>query len=311
MPQFLGCSKQNIVRSLHVTAQTNLKNESNSKSKILSQSSILIQDGIGIEELPILMRRATKDSFPFTPYSYAGASVKEESEFDVSFRQALHGCGSVNAVFKLLEVPHNQVEGYSAAFALQRLHELKTLNTEWHQIHSFVRSAVMRELYDRVQADVKLLSPDTLLSLVECYLAADGFSLSCVDAINEEIQVRLAEGAFTITELLKLAEVLKEKGAIPLKSKALSLNVDNTTKNSDFVSQTLSTFSEDFKFNEFKEDSTLKVQHFDKFSANSRLEVQEKINAKCEELLGNVWIHLVSRLVGFFSSDVILISAEF
>ncbi|RUS88457.1 hypothetical protein EGW08_003794 [Elysia chlorotica] len=298
VPQCLGCFVQNNTsmhqrngRYLHITSRGNLKNESN--QKILSQSSILVQDGTGIEELPILMRRATKDSFPFTPYSFAGASVKEESEFDVSFRQALQSCGSVNAVFKLLEVPHNQVEGYSAAFALQRLHELKSLNTEWHQIHSFIRSAVMRELYDRVQTDVKLLSPETLLSLVECYLAADGFSQSCVDSINEEIQVRLADSAFTIPELLKLAEILKEKGAFPLKSKPLDLNVDNTTKNSDFVSQTLSAFSRDFE--EFKADSTPKKQHFDRFSAHSSIEIKEKIHAKCEEILGNVWIHLVSR----------------
>ena len=278
-------------RSLHVTTQTN---GADKNSKILSHSSLLIQDGIAFEELPILMRRATKDTFPFTPYSFAGAAVREESEFDVSFRQALQNCGSVNAVFKLLEVPHNQVVGYSAAFALQRLHELKSLNTDWQQIHSFIRSAVMRELYDTVQTDVKLLSPDTLLSLVECYLAADGFSLSCLEAINEEIQVRLADSAFTIPELLKLAELLKENNTV-LPRKPLDLNVDNTTKNSDFVSQTLSAFTADFE--QFRDDHAPKPQPFDRFSANSNNEIREKIRSRCEELLNNVWIHLVSRWV--------------
>ncbi|GFR81312.1 FAST kinase domain-containing protein 3 [Elysia marginata] len=283
--------KQRNERFLHTTTQANLKNES--KSRILNQSSILFQDGIGFEELPILIRRATKDSFPFTPYSYSGNSVRTESEFDVSFHQALQNCGSVNAVFKLLEVPHNQVEGYSAAFALQRLHELKSLNTEWHQIHSFIRSAVMRELYDRVRADVKLLSPDTLLSLVECYLAADGFSLSCMDAINEEIQVRLADSAFTIQELLKLADLLKENSIVQPKSKPVDFGEDNTTKNSDFVSQTLSAFSTDFEIH--KDDYTPKPQHFDRFSANRGDEAQEKIRAKCDELFSNVWVHLITR----------------
>ncbi|GFN93080.1 fast kinase domain-containing protein 3, mitochondrial [Plakobranchus ocellatus] len=277
-------------RFLHMSSGNS---KSRSKSKVLSQSSILVQDGIGFEELPILMRRATKDSFPFIPYSYAGASIREESEFDVSFRQALQGCGSVNSVFKLLEIPHNQVEGYSAAFALQRLHELKSLNTEWHEIHSFIRSAVMRELYDRVQSDVKLLASNTLLSLVECYLAAEGFSMSCLDAINEEIQLRLADNAFTITELMNLIELLEEnKSAVP-KPKPLQLNVDNTTKNSDFVSQTLSALTPDFE--PYPDLHAPKTQHFDKFSANENVEIREEIKSKCQELYENVWIHLVSR----------------
>lgn len=275
----------------HQLAQTYATKETN--SKILSQSTILMQDGIGFEELPILMRRATKETFPFTPYSYAGSTVKAESEFDVSFRQALQNCGTVNAVFRLLEVPQNQVEGYSAAFALQRLHELKSSNTDWHQIHSFIRSAVMRELYDRVRTDIKLLSPDTLLSLVECYLAVDGFSLSCIDAINDEIQERLADSAFTVQELMQLANLLMDKRVVLPKSKPLELSEDNTTKNSDFVSQTLSAFSADFELR--KDDNAAKPQHFDKFSANSSPEVQERIRARCEELYNTVWIHLVSR----------------
>ncbi|XP_005101362.2 uncharacterized protein LOC101854645 [Aplysia californica] len=257
------------------------------KFKVLTQSTMLMQDGNDIEELPILIRRVTRDWFPFTTHTYSGGSIREESEFEASFRQILHDCSSVSDVFRLLEVPSDRVRGYSAAFALQRLHVLKHLNTDWNQIHSFIRSAVMRELYDTVQDDVAQLSNQTLISLVECYLAADGFSPSCMDAVNQEIQCRLGDSTFSVEELLTLANILKcvkkelsSKSSPPGMPKTSTMTIAAETK-SRFLSSNV-------------EESGKNAQYFDKFCAKAQ-ENREVSQAKCSSLLDDIWIHVGTR----------------
>ncbi|KAH9523892.1 hypothetical protein Btru_047338 [Bulinus truncatus] len=229
---------------------------------------MLVQDGVNIEELPVLIRRATRNSYPFTSHSYTGEKIVAETEFDSTFRQVLQNCSSVNDDFRLLEVPSDKVRGYSAAFALQRLHILKHLNTERSMIHSFIRSAVMRELYD-------------------CYLAADGFSLSCLNTINIEVQIRLGGGNFSIEELLTLACVLKSgteqifknsKSPSPSRMQAMSIVSENASR---------------FLSNEDQEGERL--EHFDKYCAKSDPQVLKEIKAHCHELSKNVWVHLFSR----------------
>uniref|UniRef100_A0A182YU14 FAST_1 domain-containing protein n=1 Tax=Biomphalaria glabrata TaxID=6526 RepID=A0A182YU14_BIOGL len=258
-----------------------------SSFKVLTESTMLVQDGINIEELPILIRRATRNSFPFTSHSYTGEKVSQETEFDNTFRYVLQSCTSVNDIFRLLEVPSDKVRGYSAAFALQRLHILKHLNTDWNQIHSFIRSAVMRELYDTVEQDIGLLANTALISLVDCYIAAEGFSPSCLNAVNTEVQIRLGEGQFSIEELLTLACILKSgtekisKDYLPtVKSKLPPMSI---------VSENASRFLSN------DDQDTLRQEHFDKYCARTGPEAREEIKAKCEELSNNVWVHLFSR----------------
>ncbi|XP_059152097.1 uncharacterized protein LOC131938201 [Physella acuta] len=258
-----------------------------SSQNILSQSTMFVQDGINIEELPVLIRRVTHSSFPSSTYCYSGEKIMDESEFDNSFRQVLQSCTSVNDVFKLLEVPSDKVRGYSAAFALQRLHVLKYLNSDWNQIHSFIRSAVMRELYDTVEKDVSLLSNGTLISLVECYLSADGFSSSCFNAINSAIQCRLGDGTFSIEELLTLSNVLK-------------MGTDNNRKPSPVIvkpkSLSMSIVSENSsRFLTSDDNEPSKTEHFDKYCASASPQFKEKIKTHCSEILNNLWVHLFSR----------------
>ncbi|CAL1548010.1 unnamed protein product [Lymnaea stagnalis] len=273
--------------------------DNNNSIKVLSLSSILVQDGINIEELPILIRRATQNSFPFTSYSYSGEKIRDESEFEDSFRQVLQNCISVNDVFKLLEVPSDKVRGYSAAFALQRLHVLKYLNTDWNLIHSFIRSAVMRELYDTVEKDVGLLSNRTLISLVECYLAAEGFSPKCLDAINIEVQIRLADSTFSIEELLTLANILQS-------------GTENIAKQVPFITKpktpTMSIVSENasrFLSNEDEDPEAVRMEHFDKFCAKLGPHFHEEIKSNCTSILKNLWIHLNSRLYSEINEETL------
>ena len=75
----------------------------NSKSNVLTTSTTMKQDGSVIEELPILIRRVTRDSYPFTSHSYCG-NIRDESDFEKTFKQTLQECTTVSDVFKLLEV---------------------------------------------------------------------------------------------------------------------------------------------------------------------------------------------------------------
>lgn len=254
------------------------------KANVLTTSSMIMQDGSVIEELPILIRRVTRDTYPFTTHSYSG-NIREESEFDKTFKQSLQDCLTIGDVFKLLEVPSDCVQGYSAAFALQRLHDLKHLTTDWRAIHSFIRSAVMRELYDTVQADIQRLSSKTLVSLVKCYLSAEGFSPNCVDAINAEIQSRLAESSMSIEELLTLADILKvvKTGPTvePQQAPATSTMKIASEAKSRFLSSNI-------------QETGRGVQYFDKFCAKSE-EIKGMTRVKGTSLLEEIWIHMRSR----------------
>lgn len=261
--------------------------DTESKGRILTESTLIVQDGIDIEELPILIKRATRNSYPFSSHTYTGSKFEEETEFDNTFRQLLHNCYSVNDVFKLLEVPSEKVRGLSASLALQRLHVLKYLNTDWNQIHSFIRSAVMRELYDTVQRDVVLLSSSTLISLVECYLAADGFSPQCLDAINNEIQSRIGDGVFSIEELLTLVNILKTSNKTEVSQ--VPFFVSPKVPSVSIVSENASRFLSN------DDDGQIKMEQFDKFSAKASPQSREEIRQKSSELLNLVWIHLSSR----------------
>ena len=186
--------------------------------------------------------------------------------------------------FSYLQVPSDQVQGYCAAFALQRLHVLKHLNDDWNKIHSFIRSAVMRELYDTVQMDVQQLSNQTLITLVECYLAAEGFSPACMDAVNAEVQGRLAESAFSVEELLTLAGILKcvkKPKLSPLETpKTSSMTIASDVK-SRFLSDNVN-------------EKGLVARFFDKFCAKAE-ETREITNTKCSNLLEDIWIHVGTR----------------
>lgn len=256
--------------------------------KVLNESTALVQDGINIKEFPILIRRIDKSSFPFTSHSYTGENIRDINDFEVSFKQILHDCKTVSDVFKLLEVPPDKVEGYSAAFALQRLHTLMYLNTEWLQIHSFIRTAVMKELYETVQRDIRLISNSTLVNLIDCYLATQGFSPSCIDAINDEIMCRLVAGVFQSEELLSLIQSLSSA------SSRSTNNIFPPLSKHQSLSEVL--FENASKYLASDPPPKENVEPFDKFMAKaSHPMMREVVKSKCLELLRNAWVHLSTR----------------
>ncbi|CAG5126094.1 unnamed protein product [Candidula unifasciata] len=287
-PKVWSFDTSSLLRKLpHLNSQIHLYSSGpESTANILSQSMLIFQDGVDIEELPVLVKRATSESFPFTSHSYTGQQFQEETEFDTTFRQDLCNCYSVNDVFRLLEVPSDKVRGISASLALQKLHVLKYLNTDWHQIHSFIRSAVMRELYDTVQQDVKLLSNSTLISLVECYVATDGFSLMCIDGINLEIQSRLGDGILSVEELLNLSQVLSKHSGINHKPSVSGVKISPVSIVSENSSRLLSNDGD---------EQQVKVDSFDKYCSKAGPQVRTEIHSRCSQLRDHVWVHLTSR----------------
>ncbi|XP_064594838.1 FAST kinase domain-containing protein 3, mitochondrial-like isoform X2 [Liolophura sinensis] len=194
------------VRSVQNDSTTRVTGE----KKLLSLSSLIRQDGLEIQELPIIVKRASQTFSPFSKILSCADSVKSLTEQDENFKLNLQNCVTVKQVFKLLEVPSDQVTGYSAAFALQRISQLRETSVAWDgdDIDNFIRTAVMNELYDTVIRDISCLSDETLIGLVKCYLSSDNFSKQCVLAINTEIENRLAESKFDLDDLCKISNDL-------------------------------------------------------------------------------------------------------
>ncbi|XP_076455547.1 FAST kinase domain-containing protein 3, mitochondrial-like [Babylonia areolata] len=179
---------------------------------VVSVSSILLQDGLEIQELPILVRLLDKGALPLASHTYPGEHVRPMSAEDQDFHFLLQQCLSVRDVFKLLEIPSERVTGYSASAALQRLCELQKMNADWDDLHSFIRTAVMKELNDTVRKDVGQLSNETLVSLVSCYMNMDSFGQECLSAINGEIEKRMVEEQFSIENLCAVSKLLHISG---------------------------------------------------------------------------------------------------
>lgn len=182
---------------------------SQGKRNVLSTSTILSQDGLEIQELPVLVRLLDKNMVPFSNHSYTGEHIRPMTAEDENFQNLLQRCMSVTDVFKLLEIPLEKVTGYSASAALQRMAELQKMNKDWDDLPSFIRTAVMNELYDTVTKDVAQLSNDTLFSLVSCYVDMENFGPACASAVNAEIEKRMVEEKFEINELCGLSDTLQ------------------------------------------------------------------------------------------------------
>lgn len=175
-------------------------------------SSILQQDGLEIQELPILVRLLDKGINPLTNHTYTGELIRPMTAEDENFQYLLQQCAEVKDVFKLLEIPSERVNGYSASAALHRMCELQKMNSNWDDLHSFIRTAVMNELNDTVRKDVGILSDETLVSLVACYMNTESFGQECMSAVNGEIEKRIVEEQFTIEELCSLSRLLHASG---------------------------------------------------------------------------------------------------
>ncbi len=179
-------------------------------SKFLSHSSIFLQDGLEIRELPLVIRKLAEDEIPITKMAYTGEERHEHqrTEQDDLFIQNLQNCHTVRHVFKLLEVPGENVTQVSACFALQRLCHLQEGITG--HVATFIRKAVFNELCDTATKDMQLTKTDTLITLVKSYLKSTSFEQMYIDRINAEIEKRIGDGAFSIAELCSLIKALSE-----------------------------------------------------------------------------------------------------
>lgn len=164
-------SLQQLCRALHSIPRTSnnallaLPSKRRSSTVILGQSTVLLQDGLQIQELPWVIRRLDPREFPFTRAAYAADDIRKHAEQDDAFEQLLQECKNVPQVFRLLEVPGEQVTAYSAAFALRRISQLRESTSD--NIDSFIRKAILNELCETVIRDIKHLSNDALIDVVK------------------------------------------------------------------------------------------------------------------------------------------------
>ena len=134
---------------------------------------------------------------------------RQATEEDETFKVLLQQCSSVKEVFRLLEIPADKVTGHSASYALLRICQLKNANRDWDDLDSFIRTAVMNELYDTVRKEISILTNETIISLVKCILRSPQFSEQCKVVLHDEIERRIGDVQFTIAELCALSERLQ------------------------------------------------------------------------------------------------------
>lgn len=87
----------------------------------------------------------------------------------------------------MLEVPGEKVTAASAAFALQRICQLRSVSAS-EDSETFVRMAVMHELCETVTQGLPQLNNDTLVSLAGCAaLASSNYDVQFTQLINDEV----------------------------------------------------------------------------------------------------------------------------
>ena len=162
------------------------------------------QDGLEVKELPVIIRKIYGPQYPDSNTKNS-VKLKPITKSDISFRDQLRECLTVKQVFRLLEVPSDTVTEYSAAFALQRICQLRDQSDE-DSLDSFIRTAILNELCDMSTREISTLQPDMVIGLVKCYMKSENVGELFIERINEDVERRLVEGQFSILELCHLVE---------------------------------------------------------------------------------------------------------
>ena len=219
-------------------------------SRVLTTSSLMRQDGLFINELPIVMCRADPSMFPFL--EPIPRTEKPESKQDITFKSQIHKCSTVQDVFQLLEIPKDTVTGYAATYALQRLCQLSQQQDGENQ--SFVRTAILNELCETVLKDISELSNDTVIGLTLCCSRLNKISKIYVDKIIDEVEKRVGQSVFSISELCTLVEIISND---PHANQSVANNIwihigdrknDIVAENIAHVYSCVKYFSSDYKY---------------------------------------------------------------
>jgi hypothetical protein len=113
----------------------------------------------------------------------------------------------------VLEVPGERVTASSAAFALQRVCQLRTATTAGDETDSFVRQAVLHELCETVSLGLPQLASSTLISLAGCAASASAnYDSQFIDVVNDEVlqdSYRLLEFQYILEKYWNFVPVLE------------------------------------------------------------------------------------------------------
>ena len=103
---------------------------------------------------------------------------------------------------KLLEIPGEKVTAASAAFAVQRLCQLRSVSGG-DDGESFVRKAVMHELCETITSGISQLNNETLISLAGCTaLSTSGCDEQFIELVNEEVDFSLNISEFLLANFV-------------------------------------------------------------------------------------------------------------
>ncbi|CAG2227060.1 unnamed protein product [Mytilus edulis] len=188
-------------------------NGQNTENRIcegLQVASLMKQEGQELKEMPILVRVKMDSILPqqsFTHSSKNGVTL-ELSDKDKTIIAQLEDCKTVNEIVKKVEIPSLGFTSISALLILQKILLLNETQKNITRFESHFQDDFMNELYKIINSSISSYSNTILISLVDGYCKSEPFRSKCTDSISEEIEQRLWDSNFSISELCTLSHVL-------------------------------------------------------------------------------------------------------
>lgn len=170
------------------------------KQLVLSQNRFPLR--IRTQYRSCLSYSKNRNSPNFLPwsYSYSTQNIAPVTEHDEFIKSQLQSCNSVQDVLKKLDVRSDVLTGLSAAFTLQRIWQLKE---DAKTKKSRIESRFLNELYSVINENISTLDNEILISLVGEY-----FHPQCTKSMGNEIEKRLGNSDFSVSELSLLSNAL-------------------------------------------------------------------------------------------------------
>ncbi|CAG2219531.1 unnamed protein product [Mytilus edulis] len=204
--------RRNLVvhKTKFISCSINNKTSNGCRCEGLQVASLMKQEGQELKEMPILVRVKMDSILPqqsFTHSSKNGVTL-ELSDKDKTIIAQLEDCKTVNEIVKKVEIPSLGFTSISALLILQKILLLNETQKNITRFESHFQDDFMNELYKIINSSISSYSNTILISLVDGYCKSEPFRSKCTDSISEEIEQRLWDSNFSISELCTLSHVL-------------------------------------------------------------------------------------------------------
>ncbi|CAC5402131.1 unnamed protein product [Mytilus coruscus] len=204
--------RRNLVvnKTKFISCSINNKNSNGCICEGLQVASLMKQEGQELKEMPILVRVKMDSILPqqsFTHSSKNGVTL-ELSDQDKTIIAQLEDCKTVNEIVKKVEIPSVGFTSISALLILQKILLLKETQKNITRFESHFQDDFINKLYKTINTSISSYSNTILISLVDGYCKSKPFQSKCTESISEEIEQRLWDSNFSVSELCSLSHIL-------------------------------------------------------------------------------------------------------